>query len=253
MQQEIEIEQARSGSQVEPVKVELPIGYTDKQGFLHRSVTIGQRVNGRMLFDIDSDPAASLQTQYNLLLLRATITEFGSLMKRKSAGREVFLPVPLLVLISLNTVDLDILDEAQALFSARGMESRESKHVSESTLKLYFGYGDKASGAIYDMVEFGNQTTGRDLIEADRRKLSPMRRLCFLDGLLVSKISTSDGALELPGPLGLEIFEHLDMADIFAIRSAAEVWRSSFRERGKELRRGSSASGGDNSDKNRLE
>lgn len=251
MQEKAEIEQAKSTSQIEPVEIELPIGYTDKQGVLHRSVTIGQRVNGHMLFNIDDSPLASLQTQYNLLLLSATITEFGTLLKKNGnqrGGAERFIPVPITVLLSLNTIDLDCLDEAQALFSARGMEGRESKHVSESTLKLYFGYEDKASGAIYDTVEFGSQTTGRDLVEADRRKLSPMRRLCFLDGLLISKICSSDGALELPGPLGLEIFEQLDMADIFAVRSAAEVWRSSFRERRGVLQQQPSASGDDNSD-----
>ena len=54
----------------EAVKIELAVGYTDKQGERHRIVEFGRRLNGASLFLIDEDPQGRSPTMYNYLIIR---------------------------------------------------------------------------------------------------------------------------------------------------------------------------------------
>lgn len=209
-----------------PLTIELQIGYRDKSGAVHRRVTFGKRITGRMLFDIDSDPQGNDQTQYADLIARAAITEFGT----------VSLPVPLLALLQLDSVDRDAISEGLSQFLGAGLGERKVEIISENQIKLAVGY--ESNGLVYDMVYFGRAINGYDEIEANRLKLEGVRRVCFLAGKQVVKLSQSEGSSGLDGPIGLSIFEKLDSVDIQAIRVASEVWRRSFRrisERAKEV------------------
>lgn len=224
-------------SEIKPLPLELTIGHTDLKKVTHTRVTFGQRINGKRLFAIDEDPQSSITTQYQDLLLRAAITEFGSLK----------MPVALSVLLSLDSIDRDDLNNAFNRFSTENLGERQVDYLADNLLRLAFGY--EANGLIYDLVEFGSRLTGMDEVEADRKKLTGIRRVCFLAGKQVIRLSQSDGQSALEGPIPLDYFERLDAVDIQAIRVASEVWRNSFRRPRKpipEVGRGSNrAASGD--------
>jgi hypothetical protein len=186
---------------IRPLTVELPIGYKDKNG-THARVTFGKRVSGKVLFDIDSDPQAKLKTQYEDLLLRAAITEFGSLE----------MPVPLSVLLALDSIDRDDLNEAFTRFSTESLGDLKVEHLDGNRVKLALGY--ERNGLVYDIVEFGTRLTGMDEVAADKESLSGIRRNCFLAGRQVTKLAQSKGESVLEGPVFLEQFEQLPFVDL---------------------------------------
>ena len=199
------------------VTIELVDGYVDKKNARHSTVVFGQRLHGKVFFTIDEDPQSDLPTQYNDLLLRAAITHFGALS----------MPVPLSVLLSLSDLDREDLSDAYNRFSIESLDGRRADFLSDNKVKLPFGY--ERNGLVYDIVEFGTRLTGMDSVEADRLKLGDLRRGCFLAGKQVVRLAQSEGASALEGPMLLEMFETLDVADLNAIRQGAELWRQSFR------------------------
>jgi hypothetical protein len=201
----------------EPLTMELRIGWRDSGGVVHRRVTFGQRINGKKLFEIDSDPQSSLPTQHEALLMRAAITEFGTLK----------MPVALKVLLELDSVDRDALTEGMNAFMAAGAGEGEAELSSHDEARLPFGY--EPNGLRYDVVRFGAHITGMDSVRADRLKLTGIRRTCYLAGCQIVKLAQSDGESEVDGPIDLSIFEELDSADIQTICAASEAWRFSFR------------------------
>ncbi|MGA9768282.1 MAG: hypothetical protein WBV94_04525 [Blastocatellia bacterium] len=205
-----------------PLTHQLDIGYKDSKNNVHRQVTFGARVNGEKLFAIDEDPQANSKTQYQLLLLRASITEFGTLT----------MPVTLAVLLALDSIDIDDLNEAFITFSNNHIGARKVEFLPENKVKLPLGY--ERNGLTYDVVEFGTRLTGMDDVEADHLNLTGARRLCFLAGKQVVRLSQSDGASILEGPLPLQICERLDVVDIYAIKAGSEFFRQSLRIKGRE-------------------
>lgn len=205
--------------EVQPHKIELIAGYTDntRDRKTHRSVTFGKLLTGKMLFVIDADPASSIPTQYQAMILRACITEFGTLR----------MPVPLTALLSLDTIDMDDLNAAFDRFSKINRGEKEAEIIDKNTVRLAVGY--ERNGLVYDVVTFGNRLTVMDEVEADNLKLADLKRVCFLAGKQVSRISQSEGQSVLDGPLPLEIFEELVGFDIQTLRVASEVYRQSFR------------------------
>jgi hypothetical protein len=210
-------------SEITPVTIDLPIGHTDLKKVMHTRVTFGQRISGKKLFAIDDDPQSEISTQYQDLLLRAAITEFGTLK----------MPVTLKVLLDLDSIDREDLNEAFNRFSVESLGERKVEHLADDKVRLAIGY--ESNGLVYDIVTFGRRLTGMDEVEADRFKLTGIRRICFLAGKQVVKLSQSEGASELDGPMPLEYFEKLDTLDIGAIRVASEVWRNSFRRPGARI------------------
>jgi hypothetical protein len=210
-------------NEVSPVTIDLDIGYTDKKQVRHTRVTFGSRLSGKTLFAIDSNPQGVLQTQYSDLILRAGITEFGSLK----------MPVALEVLLGLDSLDRDDLTEGYGRFAAQSLDGRESEQVSDDTVKLAIGF--EKNGLRYDTVRFGTRLTGMDEVAADRLKLEGVKRRCFLAGRQAVSLSQSDGESVLEGTLSLETFEALDTVDLYAIVLASEVWRHSFRRPGARV------------------
>jgi hypothetical protein len=210
-------------SETKRVTIDLILGYTDLKRVKHTRVTLASRIIGEKLFEIDGDPQSSVPTQYQDLLLRATITEFGSLK----------MPVALSVLLGLDSIDREDLHDAFARFFSDSLGENKVEYLADNQVKLAIGY--ERNGLVYDLVAFGARLTGMDEVAADKLKLEGLRRHCYLAGKQVVSLSQSTGASVLEGPMPLEYFEKLDAIDIGAIRAASEVWRYSFRRPGASL------------------
>jgi hypothetical protein len=221
--------------EIEPLTIELLGGYTDNtgKGVTHKKVTFSKRLTGADYFRIDDDPQSNIPTQYEALILRQAITEFGTLT----------MPVPLTVLLQLDSIDRDDLNEAYNKFSRESMRALAvgspepaasvDRLIDGRSLKLLVGY--ERNGLVYDLVEFGKRLTGMDEVAADTFSLSGIRRVCFMAGQQVVKLYQSNGASVLEGPMGLEMFERLDAVDIALMKAGAEVWRQSFRLPGRAV------------------
>jgi hypothetical protein len=229
-----------------PVTIELIGGYTDKKMVTHRRVTIGRRITGKELFRVASDPQAVLETQYNALILREKITEFGTLK----------MPVPMAVLLSLDTIDRDDLMEASNRFSSvsEGQDD-EPLFLADNRVKLTFGY--ERNGLTYDVFEFGVRLKWMDEIEADKLRLKGLKRDSYIAAKHISRLLQNKGSAELKAPFApellLEMLESLDAVDISYIRVASEVWRQSFRRPGALIPEDRGSQRADPDDANRPE
>ena len=227
-------------------EIDLIEGYCDKQGVAHKHVVFGKRISAKVLIALDEDPQAQIPTQYRDLVLSKSIVEFGTLP----------MPVSLLVLLELDTVDRDDLREASNVFGALSLGDREIDIAPDgSRAKLLWGF--KIGEVRYDVVEFGNRLTGRDEVEADKANLKQgVSRACFLAGRTIKRISSSDGTAAIDGPVDLTHFnsEDFDADDLSAVLSASELWRQSFRFRGREVSKvGDGANGSAAGDENKLD
>lgn len=203
--------------EIKPLTIELTIGYKDGEGVEHKSVTFGRRVDGDFVFALDSSPLSYSATQYNDLILRRTITQFGSLP----------IPVPIEVLLSLDSVDREDLYDAERKFTLQYLNGRKGEILSHDKAKLAIGY--ESNGIVYDVVNFGRRITGYDSVEADNLEYTGIRRICFLAGKQISQLSQSNGTATLDSPIGLDVIGKLDAVDLETLRNASEVWRNSFR------------------------
>ncbi len=203
-------------------KIQLIGGFTDKEDIVHDEVTFGKRLTARDLMDLDNDPQAANPTQYQDLIRRKMITKFGSLK----------MPVTLNALLALDSIDREDLGAAADKFLAISRGERTSEFRENNEVKLFFGF--EIDGMIYDVVQFGNRTTGRDEVAADAVG-NGIARVCFLIGQQISRISTSDGLASIDGKIDLKQFESLDAEDMNLLRIGAKMWRLSFRLRGKTI------------------
>jgi hypothetical protein len=202
----------------------------------HTDVIFGQRLTAKDLMNLDSDPQAQNPTQYQDLIRRKMITKFGSMK----------MPVPLNALLALDTIDRDDLGTASDKFLQISRGDRTSEMRENHQVKLYFGF--EIDGTIYDVVQFGNRTTGKDEVEADASNLQGISRACFLIGKQISRLSTADGLASIDGQVDLETFQSLDGEDLNLLRIGAEMWRISFRLKGKNVSRKRNGNDGTPSD-----
>lgn len=203
-----------------PLTTTLLFGYTDRGGTLHRDVTFGRRLSGREFFLIDQDGQNKSSSQYSDLIVRHAITAFGTLR----------MPVGQNILLGLNRTDREFLVEEHGRVMDESMDGRSSEVLSDSAVRLAFGF--ERDGQVYDVIEFGNHSTGNDEVAAHRQKLIGVKRECYLAGMQVSRMSSSEGAGEITGPMELSIFDQLDASDITPILEGAARWRDSFRQTG---------------------
>jgi hypothetical protein len=201
-------------------KITLVGGYADGKT-THKDVELGKRLLGADLFAIDENPLSNLPSNHEFLILSRAITKFGGLR----------LPVPLTVLLSLDSIDRDDLLEAYNQLEAEGAEGREAEILSDSKVRLADGV--EIEEVRYDVVQFGNRIRGYDYAEADKQQLVGARKAFFLVGRQVSRLSQSDGEAALDGPLDLATLEKFYARDLYAMRSASELWRQSFRRPSK--------------------
>ncbi|PYS88972.1 MAG: hypothetical protein DMF64_18890 [Acidobacteria bacterium] len=126
----------------------LVVGYTDKQNVTHRDVEIGKRLRGADVFAIDDDPQSALPANYQSLILSRAITKFGLLR----------MPVPLSVLLALDSIDRDDLIEAYNALDAEGSDGRKFEVLADNKVRLANGLD--LDGVVYDVAEFGHRITG---------------------------------------------------------------------------------------------
>ena len=202
-------------------KIHIIEGYTttDKktnEETIHTEVTFGKRLTAKDLMDLDNDPQGQNPTQYQDLVRRKMITKFGTLK----------MPVPLNILLSLDSIDREDLESAANYFLAMSRGDRTVEYLDNNQVKLAFGF--EIDGTEYDLVQFGNRVNGNDEVKADAYGNGVARR-CFLIGRQISKISTSDGAASIDGQVALETFHSLDAESINILWVGAELFRQSFR------------------------
>ncbi len=197
-------------------KIELTEGYTDKDGKRHTAVTFGKRLTTKDLIDLDNDPQAQNPTQYNDLIRRKMLTKFGDLK----------LPVPLNVLLALDSLDREDLNAGANEFVRLSRGERTSEIRENNEVKLFYGF--EIDGTVYDVIEFGRLNTGRDAVEADALG-NGIARECFLVGRQIVKISTSDGLASIEGAVDLEKFYTLDSEDFNVARIGAKMFEVTFR------------------------
>src|SRR5882762_9283198 len=125
--------------------IELIGGYVENKGkpneVRHTRVVFGRRLTAKDLFTLESDPQAKIQTQYSDLIIRAHIVEFGTLK----------MPVPLTVLLGLDSIDRDDLEQGCDAF--RAMKPLPAELLGEHKWKLSQGF--EIDGVFYNQVEFG--------------------------------------------------------------------------------------------------
>ena len=153
------------------------------------------------------------------------------------------MPVPQLWLLHLDAIDRDDLSEAYNLFSVGGLGERVAESLSDDTVRLAVGY--EINGVVYDVATFGTRLIGLHELEADKLELEGVKRLCYLAGQQVVRLSQSEGGGRIEGALSLEVFEQLDMVDIFALEAAARRWRESFRKGRKKIQKDDGLRGSD--------
>lgn len=200
-------------------------GYVDSKGAKHTRVTFGHRITAKDLFKLDGSQEAENPTQYNDLIVRAHITEFGTLK----------MPVPLSVMLDLDSVDREDLLDGCNVYQGLSAGERSGKFLADNKVEL--GWGFIVNDVTYTIVQFGQRFTGRDEVEADKADLAGVSRACFLIGRQITSIATEDGTAKLDGPIELERFESLDGADVATLRGAAELWRQTFRIGGAKVSR----------------
>lgn len=199
--------------QREPITINLPIGYTDKEGNHHTSVTIGRAATGGDLLMIDLALQGQSEMAYTLQLLCIAITRFGSLPMPVSSG----------MLLSLDSINLEDLIAAYNTF----YESCGNPIIEQSSVKLVFGL--EIGGVIFDMVELSDRATGEDAVEAERCGFYGTAGFCFVAGRQVSRLWQSEGDRVIEGQLSFIHLTELDGIDMLAIMTASKLWRKSIR------------------------
>lgn len=221
--------------------IELIGGYTDKDKNIHKKVTFGNRLTVGDLILLDNDPQGKNPTQYQELIRRKMITEFGTLK----------MPVPLNVLLSLDSIDCDDLEAAGDQFLVISRCGRTGEYLDGFALKLPLGF--VIDGTEYTNVQFGNRITGKDRVEADAYGAGVAHR-AFLIGKQISKISTEDDLACIDGQVKLDMFKTLDAESLNMLWAGAEIFRQSFRFKRKVVSgKSDSENGVDSGDENGLD
>lgn len=211
----------------------LQFGFTDKDGKVHKDVTFGKRPTMKDIFALDTDPRASVPTQYNDLIRRVVITKFGTLT----------MPTDLSVLLALNMIDREDLSDGIDRYLAESLPSRDVSTEEDGLESVRLEFGFEVDGSRFTKVEFGKLLTGKDEVDADKLGLRGVGREAFLLGRQITKLFTEDG-IEISGPVGIERFSSLDAADYTVLRTGAQLRRLSFRLERKELLRVGDGEGG---------
>ena len=200
-------------------KIELLGGYNDKDNVIHRDVTFGKRLTVEDLINLDASPAARIKTQRDLLLIAASITNFGTLK---------FKPVPIPFLLELDTIDLEDLQAGHDEFLQMTRGKAKGEVLSDTETKL--GIGIEQDGRNYNLVRFGRRITGKDLAEADRRGLTGVARILFEAAAQIEKLTCEETGEELIAPIDENIFDKVDLEDFDVLFGGAECHRQSFRK-----------------------
>lgn len=204
--------------------IKLKYGYKDGKGVEHFDVTIGKRTKVKTFFLLDADPQSQIPSQYEQLIRRHMITKFGTLP----------CPVPLQVLLKLDTFDADLIAAAadEFLQSTRPeIKNADQDGRGSDEVRLLFPIAIGEVG--YDIVRFGKRLTVADNVEADKQQLAGCSRLCFQLGRQIVQLRDSESGLTHDGGLALENFREMDSEDLNTLRMAGELFRLGLLEGGE--------------------
>lgn len=177
-------------------------------------MTIGYALKARDVFAIRQAWQRGSDFLYNALVLQCAITRFGNLP----------LPVSMNVLLSLDSVDFELLAISYNEFSA---QLGRPEIISDSTIKLVFGV--TVAGSLFDVVELGLSTNETHIEEAYRRGLDGIAGIAYIASRQIKQLRQSDGGRSLDGPLDFDALLEMDSIDLFALTSASSIWKSSTR------------------------
>lgn len=213
-------------------------------GVTHRRVVFGKRLTAARLLNLRLDEMSEVSTQFQDLQLIDSIVEFGTLK----------MPVALTQILSLNTIDRDDLREGLADFNAKYLAGRKPI-VSDDGKETTLMFGIKIADLRYTRIEFGKDLTGYDEVAADRAGMTDvLARKTFLACRMVVRISNAEGD-EIEGPIAYDVInsDDVDEDDLFAFVGASELWRQSFRLRGRAVQgERTEANGAADSNENRV-
>ena len=192
------------------INVQLPIGLTGERGTPHRDVTIGRLPLGSDAFAAMHDPESIYPTVLDAYLLRASITRFGSLK----------LPIPLRSLLSLDSIDMDVLNAAFDEFLLSFTEGKSVELINEHTARLIAGV--EISGVTYTHVHF--KGIGKDVPDPSQVGItsvsSQTELACRLLGSRIARLASCDGIHSIDGPITLDIFAKLPVFDLIGMMNA---------------------------------
>lgn len=194
--------------------IELKIGYKDKNGNVHKTVTFGHRPTLGQLVLLDSNPLASNATHYELLIRMLMITKFG----------DEKIPLKPNVLVSLDTIDDDLLRSAADTFLSKSKEDRSGEFLEGHAYRLHFPI--EIEGASYDIIQFGRRLTVSDNVEADNLRLGDgISKAVFKVCKQITELRDSESGLKRGGQLEPKDLSSMDGEDFSALRIAAEFFR----------------------------
>lgn len=197
-----------------PLTIELTEGHKDKEGKQHTTVEIGIPIKTNMFFLFEMFWGDSGQTMMNAYLLNAVITKFG----------ELKIPVSIDALLDLDFIDFEDLVSGLTKYSE---QNGVPEFIDLNTVKLI--HGIEKDGILYDLVEFGKLTNGRDSVEAETLNLSKTRKKAFLAGkeIISLKQSRADNFLELEKGLTLAEISELHLIDTIGLLEQRKIWQTS--------------------------
>ena len=199
------------------INIQLPIGLTDERGTTHKDVTIGKLPLGSDVFAAMHDPLSAYSTVVDAYLLRASITQFGTLK----------LPVPLNSLLTLDSVDRDTLNDAFNEFLFSFTEGKAVELIGEDTARLIVGV--KISGVPYTHVHFkpfGSNVADPSSIR-NASVLTQAELTCVLLGSRIDRLSSADATHSIDGPIALDVFAALPVFDLSGL---LQVYAMRFRQ-----------------------
>lgn len=203
------------------VIVTLPNGHVPPEGEdrePQKRVVFGRRPTGTDLMKIAEDAQSQLDTNYELMLTAACITEFGGLQT----------PVPLGVLLALKRHDRRALLKGRNTYLEKSLGSRTVEALSDEGVRL--AYGLQAGGQVYELVKFGNELTGLQEVEVEAKGFEGWRRVAALMALEIKQLAQpGEGGATFSGPFDLAMFEQADWLDLIAMGEARDRWINSFR------------------------
>jgi phage FluMu protein gp41 len=196
-----------------PLHVDLPVGYFDKNGDYHSSVTIGRSINARIFFAVKDEWQLGGEILFNALILQRAITSFGSLP----------VPVPMSDLLALDSLDFEHLALAYNNFVN---QCGQPEILNKVTIKTVFGV--QVKGALFDIIELGAKVTEAHFGEIYRRKLEGIPAMSYIVSQEVLKLRGSESGQVIEGPLDFDDLLEMDSVDLFALVELSDFCQSSM-------------------------
>jgi hypothetical protein len=203
-------------------KITLIGGHIDDKGKVHRDVTFSKRLKVQNLIDIEVSQAARIPAQREMMLVAASITAFGELKG---------MPVPLTVLLGLDSIDIDDLIAGHDEFLQLTRNGKKGEIVSKTETRL--ANGVKKDEVNYNLVTFGRRLSFKDKVEAQRKGIFGVANMLHEATAQIEKITSEETGMELVAPFQTGLFENLDLEDFDTLYAGGELWRQSFRRSGE--------------------